>query len=64
MNVQITNWRVTFWRPDSQIRLPAEAAPEYCSTFLLVGREGVSSALCDGVYVNSHVAEMRMFNAP
>lgn len=27
-------------------------------------QEGVSSALCDGVYVNSHVAEMRMFNAP
>ena len=27
-------------------------------------QKGVSSALCRGVYVNSHVAEMRMFNAP
>jgi hypothetical protein len=61
--VQITDWRVTFRHPDNQIALSTAAVPPECwSTGLAHNREGVSSALCCGVYVNSHVAEMRMFN--
>jgi hypothetical protein len=64
MTVQNPDWRVIFWFLNSQVHLPTVAAPESWPTFLIYNQEGVSSALCGGVYVNSHVAEIRTFNAP